>query len=739
MKQVLQHLRNGVIELGDVPCPLARPGHLLIHTAASLISPGTERMLVAFGQAGLIGKARAQPERVRQVLTKLKNDGVIPTLEAVFNRLDEPLPLGYCNVGRIIEVGADVQGFAVGERVASNGPHAEVVCVPATLAARVPDGIDDEAATFTVLGAVALNGIRLLEPTFGESFAVIGLGVLGLLAVQLLRAHGCRVLGIDLNPSRCELARAFGCEVVSTDAGADPVRVARAFSGDRGVDGVLITASTQTHEIVHQAAQMSRKRGRVVLVGVVGLNLLRNDFYEKELTFQVACSYGPGRYDPGYEAQARDYPLPFVRWTVARNLEAVLDAMARGLVDVGPLISQRLPHADAVAAYETILRDRHALGVVLTYPRQPPPTARVSTLQSRVMTTAPIPTTPVVGVIGAGNFSRQVLLPAIQATGARIQLVASAGGVTGLHAAHRFGASAATTDYRALLSAPDINAVFIATRHDSHARLVAEALEAGKHVFVEKPLAIDQAGLEMVRQAYEKRRDLQLMVGFNRRFAPHAVQAKRLLAGRSGPIAVKIVVNAGEIPSDHWLRDTRIGGGRIIGEACHFIDLAMFLVGHPIVTAQAVALGRGAMSDDTLSINLTFSDGSIATVHYWSHGPRSYPKERVEIFSAGRALVIENWRALRAYEWRGAPRMRRRQDKGHRAEVAAFLAQVAAGGAPLIPFAEVELATAASFAAVRSAKENRPIQVPDRVPEAITHDQWLQRNPDGEDHSVQAQ
>ena len=738
MKQVLQHLRSGQIELADVPCPLVRPGHLLIQTAASLISPGTERMLVEFGQAGLIGKARSQPERVRQVLDKLRTDGVMPTLEAVFSRLDEPLPLGYCNVGRVVEVGQDVSGFAAGDRVASNGAHAEIVCVPATLAALIPDNVDDGSASFTVLGAVALNGVRLLEPTFGESFAVIGLGVLGLLAVQLLRAHGCRVVGIDVNPSRCELARAFGCEVVSTDTGVDPVRAARAFSGDRGVDGVLITASAQTHDIVHQAAEMSRKRGRIVLVGVVGLNLLRKDFYEKELTFQVACSYGPGRYDPTYEAEARDYPLPFVRWTVARNLAAVLDAMARGLIDVKPLMSQRLPQADAVLAYATILRDRNALGVVLTYPQQPAPTARVAELHSPVTTTAPVPGTPRIGVIGAGSFARQVLLPAIQSAGAQIRLVASAGGVTSLHAARKFGASAATTDYKELLSAADIDAVFIATRHDSHAPLVAEALEAGKHVFVEKPLAIDQSGLELIRRAYGKHTDLQLMVGFNRRFAPHAVQVKKLLAGRSAPIAVNILVNAGEIPADHWLRNPRIGGGRIIGEACHFIDLAMFLVGHPIVTVHAIALARRTQSDDTFSINLTFSDGSIAAVHYWTNGPRSYPKERVEIFNAGRAVVIENWRGLHAYEWPGAARMRRRQDKGHRAEVAAFLEQLAAGGAPLIPFADMELVTAASFAAVRSAAEDRAIQLAEHAP-VSARPQCVERNADGEERSARAQ
>ncbi|HVO27029.1 MAG TPA: bi-domain-containing oxidoreductase [Candidatus Margulisiibacteriota bacterium] len=711
MKQILQHLRSGEIELAEVPCPIVRPRHLLIHTAVSLISPGTERMLVEFGQAGLIGKARSQPERVRQVLDKIKSDGVMPTLEAIFSRLDEPLPLGYCNVGRVLEVGAGVEGFSVGDRVASNGPHAEVVCVPATLAGRIPDAVDDEAASFTVLGAVALNGIRLLEPTLGESFVVVGLGLLGMLAVQLLRAHGCKVLGIDVNPARCTLARGFGCEVLTVGNGADPLSAARAFSHERGVDGVLITASAKTDDIVHQAAQMSRRRGRIVLVGVVGLGLQRSDFYEKELSFQVACSYGPGRYDPNYEGRAQDYPLPYVRWTAARNFEAVLESLASGAIEVRPLITHRREHADAAHAYDAILQDSETLGVVLSYPQGAAPTARVTQLHppAAVLTTSPA--RPTVGVIGAGNFTKQVLLPAIKAAGATIAAVASAGGVTSLHAARKFAAEQATSDYQEILRAPGINAVFVATRHDTHARIVVEALQAGKHVFVEKPLAIDPQGLELVRAAYAAHSDRLLMVGFNRRFAPHAIKAQQLLAGRSQPIAVRIMVNAGAVPATHWVRDPLAGGGRIIGEACHFIDLALFLVGHAITGVQAMSTTHLADGDASTSISLTFSDGSIASIDYWTNGPRSYPKERVEIFSQGRVLTIDNWRALQAHEWPGVSRMGRRQDKGHGNEVAAFLRSITTGGAPLIPFAEIEMVTAASFAAVQSAAEGVMIRL----------------------------
>jgi len=706
VKQVLQHLRTGQIEVADVPCPLVRPGHLLIQTRASLISAGTERMLVEFGRAGLLAKARSQPEKVRQVLQKIRSDGLLPTLEAVFSRLDEPLPLGYCNVGRVVEAGREVECFSVGDRVVSNGPHAEMVCVPSTLAARVPDPVDDESASFTVLASIALHGVRLLQPTLGENFAVIGLGLLGQLGVQLLRAHGGHVLGLDVNPARCELAQRFGCRTVAAAEGTDPIQAALAFSGGKGVDGVLITASASGDEIIHQAAQMCRKRGRIVLVGQVGLNLRRADFYEKELSFQVSCSYGPGRYDPVYEDQGRDYPLPYVRWTVARNFQAVLEAMAQGTLDVQPLISCTIPHAEAPRAYDLVLNDNRILGVVLTYPDQAPPAQRTTRTRPglpRVST----PVRPVVGVIGSGNFTRMVLLPAIRAAGATLYGVASAGGVTALHAARKFEAEQATTDYRLLLANPDVTAVFITTRHSSHPQIAAEALEAGKHVFVEKPLAIDEEGLARVRAAHEAHPERQLMVGFNRRFAPHALRLQQALAGRSQPVAISMLVNAGELPADHWQHDPAVGGGRVVGEGCHFIDLALFLVGHPITGVAAVMFGTpaGGVRDDKTSISLTFADGSIATLHYWANGSRSFPKERIEVFSEGRVAVIDNWRRILAYGWPGLSRMRIRQDKGHRREVSLFLERVREGGPPLIPFEQIEQVTRASLAAVRSARE----------------------------------
>lgn len=705
MRQILQHLRSGRIEVAEVPCPGVRPGHLLVQTARTLISAGTERMLVEFSRASLLAKARSQPEKVRQVLDKIRTDGLMPTLEAVFSKLEEPLPLGYCNAGRVVEVGRDVSGFSVGDRVASNGPHAEMVCVPATLAAKVPDGVSDDAASFTVLSSIGLHGIRLLQPTLGESFVVVGLGLIGVVAAQLLRAHGCRVLGVDVNPTRCELARSFGCDAYVAGEGADPVSAAQAFSRGVGVDGVLITASARSDEIIHQAAQMCRKRGRIVLVGVIGLNLRRGDFYEKELTFQVSCSYGPGRYDPAYEEQARDYPLPYVRWTEQRNFQAVLDALASGQLDVRPLISRSFELSEAASAYDTVLKDGSALGVVLEYPDAPAPAARTVSLRREPR--AILPTRPVVAMIGAGNFTRAVLLPALKAANAELHTVASAGGVTGLHAGRKFDADEVTTDARSVYANPAVNTVFITTRHNLHSQMAADALDAGKHVFVEKPLAIDEEGLRRVAEAHERNPNLHVMVGFNRRFAPHAARLRELLATRSQPLCVSALVNAGDLPANHWTQDPLVGGGRVIGEACHFIDLLLYLVGAPIETVHATMFGPGfgGVRDDKTSINLTFADGSIGTVHYWSNGPKSFPKERVEIFSDGRVAVIDNWRRLAAYNWPAVPRMWISQDKGHRNEVALFLERVASGGAPLIPFDELVMVTRASFAAVASARD----------------------------------
>jgi len=698
MKQILQNLRTGKTEAADVPCPAGKPGHLLIRTTVTLVSAGTEKMLVSFGQASLFGKARAQPDKVRQVLDKIRTDGLIPTLDAVFRKLDQPLPLGYCNVGVVIEVGEDVTGFAVGDRVVSNGKHAEVVNVPRNLCSRIPESVSDEEAAFTVIGAIGLEGIRLLQPTLGEAVVVTGVGLIGLITIQLLRAHGCRVLGIDVDPARLALARELGAETVDLSAGGDPVAAAQVFSRGRGVDGVIITASTESNEPVHQAALMCRRRGRIVLVGVSGLELARADFYEKELSFQVSCSYGPGRYDSTYEEKGIDYPVGFVRWTEQRNFEAVLDMVADRRVDVRPLISHRFRITEAEAAYELVAGDAPSLGILLTYQTRAEQSDAV--LLNRTVELGGAGTTSAaragrasVGFIGSGNYATAVLIPAFKAAGARLRTVASSAGVSGVHAGRKFGFEATTTDTDRVLADPQVNAVVITTRHETHAGLIIAALKAGKHVFVEKPLALSSEDVDAIAAARATRPDRMVMVGFNRRFAPQVIRMRELLAGMVEPRAFVMTVNAGAIPATHWTQDREIGGGRIVGEACHFIDLLRCLANSPIAGFQASAMGKGTggtITDDKASITLTFGDGSIGTILYLANGHKSFPKERLEVFASGRILQLDNFRRLRGYGWTGFRAMNLwRQDKGNKQCAAAFVRAVEQGGPAPIPFDEV--------------------------------------------------
>jgi predicted dehydrogenase/threonine dehydrogenase-like Zn-dependent dehydrogenase len=691
LKQILQNLRNGTTEVIDVPCPAVRSGHVLIRTGRTLLSAGTERMLVDFGKANFLDKARQQPDKVRMVLNKIRTDGLIPTATAVLNKLDQPFAMGYCNVGRVIDVGEGVNGFAVGDRVASNGKHAEVVSVPGNLCARVPDVVSDDEAAFAVIGAIGLQGIRLVQPTLGETIVVTGLGLIGLITVQLLRAHGCRVLGVDFDPAKLALARIFGAEVVDLSLGQDPVAAAQVFSRGRGVDAVIIAASTKSSEPVHHAALMCRKRGRIVLIGVAGLELSRTDFYEKELTFQVSCSYGPGRYDADYEEKGHDYPLGFVRWTEQRNFEAVLDMLASGGLDVKPLISHRFAIADAPRAYEVVGGVEPSLGIVLEYPSVPE-----RDLRSRTIETAPARLAAAgaaaVSFIGSGNYATSVLIPAFRQTGARLRSVASNAGVTGVHAARKFGFEETTTDTERVFADLQTNAVVIGTRHDSHAPLVLRALTAGKHVFVEKPLCLTLEDLTAIEHAARASGHC-LMVGFNRRFAPQVRRMKTLLAPLKGAKTFVMTVNAGAIPAAHWTQDPAIGGGRIVGEACHFIDLLRSLAGCPISGLQAARLGGAAASTgpaENATITLQFEDGSIGTIHYFSNGHKAFPKERLEVFAGGRILQLDNFRKLAGFGWPAFSKMNLwRQEKGQAACAAAFVQAIEHGGEAPIPLDEL--------------------------------------------------
>ncbi|MFT7264940.1 MAG: putative dehydrogenase/threonine dehydrogenase-like Zn-dependent dehydrogenase [Halioglobus sp.] len=688
MRQIIQSLSTGKSEIVEAPAPQFSSGSILISTKRSLISTGTERMLVDFGKSGLIAKARSQPEKVRQVLEKVGTDGLLSTVDAVRSKLGQPIPLGYCNVGVVSD--SDSAGFRRGDRVVSNGPHADVVSVPRNLCALIPDEVSDEEASFVVVASIGLQGIRLARPTLGEAFVVMGVGLIGLLTVQMLRAQGCRVLAIDFDGDKLELARQFGAEICNLSAGEDPIAAGNEFSRGSGVDGVIVTASAKSSDPITHAARMSRQRGRIVLVGVTGLNLNRADFYEKELTFQVSCSYGPGRYDPVYEEGGQDYPLGFVRWTEQRNFEAILDMLALGALDVAPLISHRIPFEEASRAYEMLTIDKAALGILLTYDHG------VDERHGRTVElhNAPLESVgkAVVGFIGAGNYASRMLIPAFKATGASLHSISSSGGTNGVIHGRRTGFKYATSDTDKLITDPTVNAVAIVTRHNSHARYTAQALRAGKHVFVEKPLALTNSELDEVKTAYiESGR--HLMVGFNRRFAPLVKKMKRLLEPVSSPKSFVMVMNAGAIPADHWTQDTTIGGGRIIGEACHYIDLMRFLAGAKIVSVQARRMGdtnSKMVTEDKASITLGFEDGSFGTIHYLANGGASFPKERVEVFAAGGTLQLDNFLKLKGYNW---PKFKKqnlwRQDKGQTDCAAAFVRAVEAGCTAPIPVAEL--------------------------------------------------
>ncbi|MBE7183299.1 MAG: bi-domain-containing oxidoreductase [Methylobacterium mesophilicum] len=689
MRTVLQGIRDGEARVVDAPAPGNLPGRLLVRTTHTLISAGTERMMLDFGKSSWLSRARQQPDKVAQVLLKARTDGVIQAIDAVRAKLDQPFAPGYCHVGQVLAVGAGVSGFRVGDRVASNGQHAEVVSVPATLCARLPDGVAETDAAFTVLGAVALQAIRLAEPTLGEAVAVIGLGLVGLLTVQLLRAQGCRVLGLDFAPERLALAERFGAETFDLAQG-DPQDTALAFSRRRGLDAVIVATATQSQVPVGQAARMARRRGRVVLVGTAGLALSRQLFFEKELSFQVSCSYGPGRYDPAYEQRGRDYPVAHVRWTAARNFEAVLDMMAEGRLDLASLVSHRFALEEAEKAYAVLDGREPSLGILLEADAS---LTAPALLRREIAAEAPRPVRPGairLGVIGAGDHARRTLIPTFRRAGAELACIATRGAAAAAHAGRRFGFARSSTDPALLIGDPSVEAVVIATRHDSHAALTIAALDAGRHVFVEKPLALSHAELGEVEAAWRRSRDLAvppvLAIGFNRRFAPHVIVARRLLAARPEPKAFVMTVNAGRLASAHWLNDPEQGGGRILGEACHFIDLLRHLAGHPIARADISALGRG---EETATVTLSFADGSIGTIHYLANGSRAFPKERLEIFCGGGVLVLENFRRLRAFGWPSAkPSRLWRQDKGQRACAGAFLQAIRGEAAPT-SFAEI--------------------------------------------------
>lgn len=706
MKQIIQDMKSGQTMLEEVPVPQVKSGTVLVKTSRTLVSLGTERMLVEFGKANLIDKARQQPDKVKQVIDKIKTDGLQPTLEAVFNKLGQPLPLGYCNVGTVIAIGKGVTEFKIGDRVASNGQHAEFVCVPKNLVAKIPDNISDSEAAFTVIGSIGLQGIRLLNPQLGETVVVTGLGLIGLIAAQLLKANGCKVIGIDFDEDKILLARTKGIITINPAEGTDPVKFVLDETDQIGADSVLITASAKTDEVIHQAAGMSRKRGRIVLVGVIGLNIRRDDFYKKELSFQVSCSYGPGRYDENYENKGMDYPLPFVRWTEKRNFETILQAISMGNLDVKSLITEEVELKDYQMIYGD-MRKQGSIASIIKYSD----TVLMDTIVD-VNSSVFSASKGQIGIIGAGNFAAATMIPALMKIKTQIRYIASAQGLSAKVLARKSGALKATSDYKEILNDQDVDLVMITTRHNLHAPMVLEALQAGKNVFVEKPLCLNNLELQKIIEVYNQvsSAGITLTVGFNRRFSPFAQKMKSL----SGEGAKNIVatMNAGFIPPEVWVHDLEIGGGRIIGEACHFIDLCSYFAGSKVIAVCMNSLGQNPSENtDNVCILLRYENGSNAVINYFANGNKSYSKERIEMYSQEKTLILDNWRELKGYGYRGFCKMKSAMDKGHKAQFTLLNERVKKGGDALISFDSIVNTTKASFACIESLKQNCWIDV----------------------------
>jgi predicted dehydrogenase/threonine dehydrogenase-like Zn-dependent dehydrogenase len=703
LKQLIQNLKTGDTTLEEIPVPQIRSGSVLIQTTRSLVSLGTERMLVEFGKANYLQKARQQPEKVKQVLNKIKTEGLLPTLEAVFNKLDQPIPLGYCNVGKVIQVSEGVTDLKIGDRVASNGSHAEFVCVAKNLVAKIPDNVTDEEATFTVIGSIGLQGIRLLNPTFGEIIVVIGLGLIGLVTAELLVANGCQVIGFDFDQTKIGIAQTKGIEAYNISDGADSVKVVQQITDGIGADGVIITASDKSNEIISQAAKMSRKRGRIILVGVIGLDINRSDFYEKELTFQVSCSYGPGRYDDDYEQKGIDYPIPFVRWTEKRNFESVLFAISSGKLDIKPLITEIVDFENYQKIYGN-LKNARSIASILKYADSP-----VSLNSIQLNSHSFANSKGVIGIIGAGDFTKMTLLPILKELKPNLKYISSAGGLNATNLAKKYKIAHSTTDNSTILEDKEVDLVIITTRHNQHASLVLEALQKQKNIFVEKPLALNFDQLDLIIEAYQKG-NATLTVGFNRRFSPHAVKMKSLLG--DAQMNVIATINAGFIPQESWVHDLTIGGGRIVGEACHFIDLITFLTGSKIMAVCMNAMGNNPTENtDNASILLKYGNGSTGVINYFSNGSKAYSKERVEVYSHGKTLILDNFRKLEGFGFKGFSTMKTGLDKGHKNQFKILFDALKGGNKTLIPLDEIVNTTKASFAAIESLKTNNWVKI----------------------------
>ncbi len=692
MKQVTQSLLNGNVEIVDLPLPRIEKNQLLIKTTCSLISGGTERMLIKFGQSNIFQKAKQQPEKFKEVLNKMVVDGPISTLNAVENKLEEPIPLGYSNVGEIIAKGDNVSDYKLGDRVVSNGPHAEFVVVNKNLCAKIPEKVTNDEAVFTIPASIGLQGIRLAEPTLGETFVVCGLGLIGLLTAQLLKANGCNVLGLDIDNKKIKIAKSLGIDSFSSLNNQDSINWCKKYSSDIGVDGVFITSATDSNSPIDIASQVCRKRGRIILVGTSGLNINREYFYKKELTFKVSCSYGPGRYDPSYEKYGKDYPIGFVRWTEKRNFEAVLNILKNKKVDFKSLITNRFKILEAKKAYEFLYKDSNYIGILFDYDSQALPKNKTIQINKNSIAES---NEVSVSVIGAGNYSKRIIIPHLSKTKASLQTITSRNGFDSTFLANKFNFKESSTDTDKIWSDSNTNTVFILTRHNSHAEFIIKAFESGKNVFVEKPICTTEKELELILAAFKETRNSDgtgpiLMVGFNRRFSKFSKLLKKELFNIKTPKSYIYTCNAGFLDKDHWTNNYKVGGGRLIGEACHFVDLIMYLEGSSISDLNIFCAKDEKKCPDTFSLNVKFNSGSIGNINYFSNGNKNYQKEQLDVFAGGKIYQIKNFLKLKTWGSSTLKTMRNfKQDKGQKDCVDAFINAIDNSSASPISFDDI--------------------------------------------------
>ena len=691
MKQVIQSLSNGIVEIIELPVPEIGENEVLVQTSCSLISSGTERMLINFGESNLFQKARKNPERVKEEFNKAILDGPFLAYDAVSKKLEEPIPLGYCNVGKVTKKGKGVSNFEIGDRVVSNGPHAEYVKINKNLCAKIPNEVSDEEASFTILASIGLQGIRLAKPTLGETFVVCGLGLIGLLAAQLLKANGCNVLGLDLDPKKTKLAQSLGIKSLNSDNEKEIISWCMSSTNNIGVDGFLITTATKSNGPIDIASQSCRKRGRIILIGTAGININREYFYKKELTFKVSCSYGPGRYDPVYEENGVDYPIGFVRWTEQRNFEIIFQIFKQKNLDVRDLISKRFDITEGKSAYELLNSNESTIGILFQYKNSSAKDNKSIKFEDLIENKSALN----VSVIGSGNYAKRVIMPILSKKDINLQTIVSRSGFESTLIAKKYNFKESSTDIKKIWNDSKANTIFVLTRHNTHAEFIIKALRSGKNIFVEKPMCTTEKELEDIAQAYKdsRREDGKgpvLMVGFNRRFSSLIQLLRKDLMQINSPKAFTITCNAGYLDKNHWTNDLDVGGGRLIGEACHFIDLIMYLAKSKIIDLNIIYAKDEKICPDTFTLNVKFENGSIGNINYFSNGNKKFQKERLEVFTSGRIYQIENFQKLKAW---GSPNLKTvrklNQDKGQKKCLDVFIESIKNATLSPIPFIEM--------------------------------------------------